>query len=153
MDRKSPSGRAKCATLGKTCRRSREILVTAGEKDRIAAFTGERGFWERAYPADLDYLEEDDDPNWLKWAFRADGSRPILKRQPNGDCRFLSGTGCTLPVETRPLVCRLYPYVCAERRIDGVSDDGPREVVRPGQTILRVLDRRMTDAVGWHRML
>lgn len=149
----SLSGCALCATLGKTCCQSREILVTEGDKSRIGRFTGEQDTWEHARPNDLDYLDQDDDPNWLAWAFRPDGTRPILKRQPNGDCRFLSAAGCTLPLEVRPLVCRLYPYTYTERGLDGVADDCPREVVPPGRTILQVLDMRQADAIRWRRML
>ena len=147
------SGCALCATLGRTCCQSREILVTEGDKSRIAKFTGEQAFWEDACPNDPDYLDQDDDPNWIAWAFRPDGSRPILKRESNGDCRFLNGVGCVLPLEVRPLVCRLFPYAYTERGLNGIVNECPREVVPTGQTILQVLDMRQADAIRWYRML
>lgn len=153
MEQPALRGCALCATLGKTCCQSREILVTPGDQSRIATFSGRRKFWEFAPPNDPDYLDQDDDPNWLAWAFRPDGTRPILKRHPNGDCHFLGRTGCTLPLEVRPLVCRLYPYTYTERGLDGVADDCPREVIPPGKTILQVLDMRQADAIRWHHML
>lgn len=146
-------GCAKHAQMGKTCCQTCEILVTDGDQNRIAAYTGEREFFEYRAPDDPVYLEQDDDPNWLKWAFRPDGTRRVLKRQASGDCRFLGPQGCRLPVETRPLVCRLYPYTYTEAGIDGVSDGCPTEVIPPGSTILEVLDMRRDDADRWHRML
>ncbi len=141
------------ARLGKTCCQTCEVLVTEGDKRRIEDWTGGRDFWELRAPEDPVYLQQDDDPNWLAWAFRPDGTRPILKRRPGGDCSFLGAAGCTLPVEVRPLVCRLYPYTYTERGIDGVSNGCPQEVIPPGRTLLEVLDMRREDAERWHRML
>jgi Fe-S-cluster containining protein len=146
-------GCVKCAQITKTCCQRCEVLVTAGDKQRIADYTGRTDFWEYRAPTDPVYLEQDDDPNWLKWAFRPDGTRPILKRRTAGDCTFLTPRGCSLPMEVRPLVCRIYPYTYTERGIDGVSDGCPDEVVPPGSTILKVLDMRRTDAERWHTRL
>ena len=147
------SGCALCATLGRTCCQSREILVTEGDKRRIAAFAGECAFWEYAPPLDPDYLDQGDDPNWLAWAFLPDGTRPILKRRPNGDCCFLGEAGCTLPPEVRPLVCRLFPYTYTERGVNGVVNECPLAAIPPATTILEALGMQMADAVRWHRML
>lgn len=149
----APAACVKCATLGKTCCQTCEVLVTTGDRLRIAQYTGRRDFWEYRYPVDPAYLQQDDDPNWLRWAFRADGTRPILKRRPNGDCLFLGPRGCRLPMEVRPLVCRLYPYTYTERGLDGVSAGCPPEVVPAGRTILDVLGMRLEDALCWHRIL
>lgn len=146
-------GCAKCAMLGKTCCQQREIFVTLGDRQRVALHTGLQDFWEDRSPADPSYLDQSNDPNWLQWVFRTDGTRPVLKRQPNGDCRFLGSQGCTLPTEVRPLVCRLYPYEYCESGIIGIASDCPREVVPPGSTILKVLDMRLADALRWHRIL
>ncbi|MCA9243890.1 MAG: YkgJ family cysteine cluster protein [Phycisphaerales bacterium] len=146
-------GCAKHAQMGKTCCQTCEILVTEGDRERIHAHTGQQDFWEYRTPSDPVYLEQDDDPNWLKWAFRPDGARAVLRRPASGDCRFLGPAGCSLPMETRPLVCRLYPFTYTERGIDGVSDGCPREVIPPGSTILQVLDMRREDADRWHAQL
>jgi len=146
-------GCAKCAQLGRTCCQQREIFVTVGDRERIAAQTGEQDFWEYRTPADPSYLDQNDDPTWLNLVFRPDTSRPILKRQENGDCRYLGPTGCRLAVEVRPLVCRLFPYEYTASGITGVSKDCPKQVIPPGSTILTVLDMRAADAIRWHRTL
>ncbi len=128
-------------------------MVTAGDRERIAEHTGRTDFWADRVPTNPAYAAQDDDPNWLAWAFNADGSRPTLNRRESGDCGFLTPTGCSLPMEVRPLVCRLYPYTYTERGIDGVSDECPREVIPPGDNILNVLDMRRADADRWHDML
>ncbi|HOJ75395.1 MAG TPA: YkgJ family cysteine cluster protein [Phycisphaerae bacterium] len=146
-------GCVKCAQLGKTCCQQREIFVTAGDRERIAVHTGIRDFWEYRAPADPSYLDQDDDPVWLQSVFLPDGTRPVLTRKENGDCRFLGPAGCELPLEVRPLVCRLYPYEYTAVGIVGVSGDCPSQVVPPGSTILQVLNMRAADAVRWHRIL
>jgi len=127
--------------------------VTVGDQARIARHTGSSNFWEFRAPSEPEYLDQDHDPNWLKWVFRPDGTRPILKRRPDGGCMFLSATGCSLPMEVRPLVCRLYPYTYTEHGIDGVSDECPPAVIPPRSTILDMLDMRLADAERWHKML
>jgi Fe-S-cluster containining protein len=146
-------GCARHAQMGPTCCETSEVLVTEGDKQRIAEHTGRDDFFEDRKPADPVYLQQDDDPNWLRWAFHPDGSRPVLVRRAGGACTFLGERGCTLPLEVRPLVCRLYPYTYTERGIDGVSDGCPREVVPPGRTLLEVLDMDRGAAERWHRML
>jgi len=130
------------------------VLVTCGDVARIERHTERRDFWEYRVPSDPSYLDQPDDPNWLKWAFRPDGTRAILRRGPNGDCTFLTPAGCTLPLDVRPLVCRLYPYSYTEAGIVGVTDDRcPPAVIPPGRTILQVLDMRFAAAVDWHKRL
>ena len=147
-------GCAKHAAMGPTCCQTSEVFVTEGDKQRIAAYTGRDDFWENRAPGDPVYLEQDDDPNWLKWAFRPAGTRPILKRHPGkGDCTFLGKEGCTLPLETRPIVCRLYPYNYNEQGLTGVSTGCPAEVIPPGSTILEVLGMVRRDAERWHAQL
>lgn len=146
-------GCVKCARTTKTCCQTREILITAGDIERIQETTGATDFWERTRPNDPSYLDQDDDPNWLAWGFDANGTRQTLRRRPDGDCVFLGSHGCKLSTERRPLVCRLYPYTYTERGIDGVSDECPSHVTPPGETILRILDMRLADAVRWQRQL
>lgn len=146
-------GCVKCSQIGKTCCQRCEILVTAKDKRRIAEYTGRSDFWHDRVPTDPSYADQDDDPNWLKWSFNPDGSRPVLKRRADGDCGFLTPTGCSLPMEVRPLVCRLYPYSYTERSVDGIAEGCPKEVVPPGGTLLKILDMRLADAQRWHAML
>ncbi|MFH1034004.1 MAG: hypothetical protein V1806_05805 [Pseudomonadota bacterium] len=39
------------------------------------------------------------------------GRRLRLRLEENGDCCFLGHEGCRLPVQARPLYCRLYPLL------------------------------------------
>lgn len=147
---------ARCATLQRTCCQRAEILVTAGDVERIAAHTGSRAFFERRAPTDPGYLDDDeDDPNWLRYTVGADGTRRVLVRKADGDCGFLGPAGCTLPMETRPLVCRLYPFAYNESGLVGEdSEYCPTKVLAPrGQPMAEVLDIAPTQAREWHRRL
>jgi Fe-S-cluster containining protein len=78
----------------------------------------------------------------------------VLKQQPNGDCVFLGGRGCTLSLEARPLVCRLYPYDFTEQRILAEPARGcPVELLLPNQRLFEVLELNQRDAVRWHQQL
>jgi Fe-S-cluster containining protein len=148
-----PWGCARHALVERTCCQTSEVFVTEGDKERIAGHTGRADFWEIRAPADPSYLDQGDDPLWARAAFRPDGTRPILRRKPDGDCTFLGKEGCTLPVEVRPLVCRMYPFEYSERGVEGVGGRCPEYVVPPGSTLLDTLGMRREDAVRWHRIL
>jgi Fe-S-cluster containining protein len=138
--------------LQKTCCQSREIYLTPADRARIEAHTGRRDFARFAVAAP-EYLEQDDDPEWLV-IFRPDGSRRVLARREDGDCTFLGPTGCGLPLEVRPLICRLYPfdYTAAGLR-DELSEGCPTQLLAPGQRLLRVLDMDRQVAEGWRAQL
>jgi Fe-S-cluster containining protein len=142
--------------MQRTCCQRAEILVTAGDVERIAVHTGQRDFFERRAPADPSYLDADeDDPNWLSYTVAPDGTRRVLRRQENGDCGFLAATGCTLPLATRPLVCRLYPFAYSESGIAGEdSEYCPTAVLAPrGQPMTEVLGITVAEGRVWHRQL
>lgn len=123
---------------------------------RIAAHVGRSDFVEFRKPKDPEYSEWDaDDPHWQAYTVKKDGSRQVLKRQDNGDCGFLGHQGCVLPLETRPIVCRLYPFQYTEKGIDGVEDGYcPTKILaKPGQTMLDVLDMSRQDGDRWHKAL
>lgn len=146
-------GCVRCAQITRTCCQRCEVLVTQLDRERIRRFTGQSDFWEYRAPDDPTYLDQQDDPNWLRWAFRPDGTRPVLRRRLSGDCTFLTPAGCRLPMDVRPLVCRLYPFEYTEAGLAGVSGGCPPAVVPPGRSILHVLDMREAEAAVWHRML
>jgi len=148
-----PWGCAKHALVERTCCQTAEVFVTEGDKRRIAEHTLRTDFWEDRAPSDPSYLAGDDDPTWMQNAFRPDGTRPILKRKPNGDCTFLGPQGCSLPAEVRPLICRIFPYEYTDKGLHGIADRCPRYVVPPGSTILDVLGMKREDAERWHRIL
>jgi Fe-S-cluster containining protein len=102
---------AKCAQHELTCCQGTEVFVTDGDVRRIAAYVGKADFWEYRQPKDPVYtVHQPTDPHWLHYTVRPDGTRPQLKHQRSGDCTFLTSTGCALPAEVRPLICRLYPH-------------------------------------------
>jgi Fe-S-cluster containining protein len=121
---------------------------------RIAEHTDRPDFWEYRVPDDAAYADQDDDPIWRDHVFRADGSRRVLKRQANGDCTFLGPQGCVLPLEVRPLVCRIYPYDYTAAGIqDDLSEGCPLELLRPGQGLIEALDMNLRDAERWRSQL
>ena len=145
----------RCSRHMKTCCQTADIYTTLGDVRRIEEFTGLTGFTEFRGPSNPDYADQDDDPVWRDNVFRADGTRRVLKKQPSGDCTFLGNAGCVLPLETRPLICRIYPF---DYNADGVLQDQlstgcPTELLRPGQGLIEALDMNRADAERWHRQL
>ncbi len=144
---------ARCARSQKTCCQVNEIFVGAGDKRRIAAFTGRTDFY-RFLEAPPDFQPDDSDPLWRDLAFRKDGTRRVLERKPDGDCTFLGEAGCVLPVETRPIICRLYPYEYDHTGLTGERPSYcPTQLLKPGETLLAALDMRREDAERWRSQL
>jgi Fe-S-cluster containining protein len=144
----------RCARHRKTCCQVSEVYATPGDVQRISEFTGRDDFTEFRAPANALYADQDDDPLWRDRVFREDHTRRVLKREPDGDCTFLTEHGCQLPYETRPLVCRLYPYEYTEDGIaDDLADGCPLELLLPGQGLIEALDMNIENARRWHRML
>jgi Fe-S-cluster containining protein len=121
---------------------------------RIDDHIGRGDFYEFRKAENPDYADQDDDPVWRDRVFRADGTRRVLKRQENGDCTFLGPRGCALPLEMRPLICRIYPY---DYNADGIAADlasgCPLELLRPGQGLIQALDMNLNDARRWRDQL
>lgn len=147
----------RCARAMETCCQSCEIYVSPGDAQRIAEYTQTtvESFAEFRYPDDPIYLTaHEDDPIWPLTVIREDHQRRVLKRRENGDCHFLGEQGCRLPLETRPLVCRLYPFDYNEQGIKPQLARGcPVELLRPGTTLLQELDMNIEDARRWHAQL
>ncbi len=144
----------RCARHMKTCCQTSEVYATPGDVGRIREYTGRSDFTEFRQADDPVYLEQDDDPVWRENVFRSDGTRRILTRQPNGDCTFLGNHGCVLPLETRPLICRIYPYdYTADGLRDRLAQGCPTELIPPGQSLLEALDIQRSDAMRWHKQL
>lgn len=147
-------GCARHAQIGVTCCQKSEILLTDGDKARISAHTGDDGFWEVRAPHDPVYRVEAHERDGWALGFYPDGTRPVTKRKPNGDCTFLGHAGCVLPLDVRPIVCRLYPYSFDDERITGVEADRcPLEVVRPGGSIVEELGMDPAIAEDWRSQL
>jgi Fe-S-cluster containining protein len=146
---------ARCARQGKTCCQGRDIFVTAGDVDRIAAFSHRRGFYEYRAACDSAYEDQEDDPIWQRHVFRPDRSRRVLKRRSNGDCCFLGPDGCRLPLEHRPLVCRLHPHTyTAEALGSEFAADCPIHLLPPGGRLEdAVAGGKAVEAEHWRRQL
>ena len=145
---------ARCARHTTTCCQWSEVFVTTGDVARIVAHTGRRDFFEYRAVDNPNYGDQDDDPVWRDHVFRPDGTRRVVRHQANGDCWFLGPIGCVLPLEARPLVCRLYPFDYTSEGIqDELAEGCPLGLLRPGQELLPVLNMRREDAVQWHRQL
>ena len=145
-----------CASIGVTCccKKERDILVTPGDIARIRHALGSDDFWEYREPGDPAYLDQDEDPNWLLYTVRADGTRKVLKKTDPETCVFLTDSGCRLDVETRPLVCRMYPFVYTEHGITGIdAEECPTRLLPSGETLLRALDMSYEDGRRWRDML
>jgi hypothetical protein len=59
-----------------------------------------------------------------------------------------------LPLETRPLICRIYPYdYTADGLRDALARGCPTELLAEGQDLLEALQIDRADAVRWHEDL
>jgi Fe-S-cluster containining protein len=145
---------ARCARSQTTCCQKREIYVTPGDAQRIAAHTGRTDFCEFRVAEDPNYLDQDDDPTWRDCVFRSDGSRRVMNQRESGDCTFLGPLGCTLPLEVRPLLCRLYPFDFDETGIkDELVPGCPVHLVGSGLTVLDELQMDRGAAQKWQQQL
>jgi len=144
----------RCARHQKNCCQVPQVVVTRADVRRIESETGQSDFFEFRLPDDPTYADQDDDPIWRDNAFQPDGTRRVLKKQANGDCTFLGPAGCVLPLEARPLVCRLYPFdFTAEGIQDELVPGCPLELLRPGQELIHTLGMNRTDAERWRKQL
>jgi Fe-S-cluster containining protein len=145
---------ARCSTLGRTCCQTTEIYVTVGDVRRIAAWVGNRDFYEYRGTQDPSYLDQSDDPPWASKVFRPDGTRRILRRDSRSDCLFLGPHGCVLPLEIRPLICRLHPYQYTAAGLLGELAPGcPLALLPGGRTLEQELNLSRRTAGEWHRLL
>jgi Fe-S-cluster containining protein len=137
-----------------TCCEWREIYVTPGDVERIAAFSGRQDFCEFSRPSDPSYGDQIHDAAWASGVFRADGTRRVLCRRPDGACFFLGAQGCALPTEVRPLLCRLHPFDYDEHGIKDQPVAGcPVHLLHPGQGLIAALAMSLKDARRWHQQL
>jgi Fe-S-cluster containining protein len=85
---------------------------------------------------------------------RSDGTRRVLKQQPNEDCCFLGSQGCRLTVDERPLVCRLYPF---DYTADGLAESPapgcPLYLLEEGEELIEAIGMRRGQAEVWRKQL
>ena len=59
-----------------------------------------------------------------------------------------------MPLETRPIVCRMYPFDYTEAGIaDELAPGCPLKLLRPDQGLIEALDMNIDDARRWHKQL
>jgi len=146
---------SECAAIQLTCccKERRDILLTQGDIARITRTIEHQDFWEYRQPGDPIYSEQDDDPNWIVYTVRADGTRKVLKKTAEQTCLFLTQTGCFLSEEVRPLVCRMYPFNYTEQGLQGIEAECPVHLLPPGTNLLDVLGMSAEKAAQWREML
>lgn len=146
---------ARCAASGETCCQGRRVFLTAGDVERIAEAAG---FGDFHISAGSDGEERrligELDPVFAR-VFDADGKRRVLRHaKGTRDCLFLRNNGCALSPETRPLLCRLYPYEYDASTIKGVHPHlcpGPERSFPP--LLLALLGMNRDAAESWRRQL
>ena len=144
-----------CARVGKTCCQGHDIYVTRGDCLRIFNCLQDRTFYEYRSCCDPAYAEQSEDPLWEKYVFRSDGRRRVLKHKDNGDCMLLTSTGCLLPIDARPLVCRLFPHLYSA---GGITDQWDGACPAAATTAAIVMENGIAgiaqcDAAKWHQLL
>lgn len=144
-----------CASIGHSCCQGHEIYVTWGDCRRIADHKGQKDFYEYRQCGNAEYAEQSEDPLWQQYVFRHDGSRRVLKRHANGDCCFLTPSGCNLPLTARPLVCRLYPHLYSAAGIAPEWDPecGAARTMAAAAIEQDIAGVTPIEAVQWHRLL
>ncbi len=146
---------SECAAIQVTCccKERRDILVTQGDIARISQTLERHDFWEHRQPGDPVYLEQDDDPNWIPYTVRADGTRKVLKKTAAQTCIFLTDGGCLLSENVRPLVCRMYPFNYTEQGLQGIEAECPVHLLPSGANLLDELGMSAEKAAEWRGML
>ncbi len=135
----------RCARHQSTCCQDSDIHVTLEDVRRIARHRAESGgensdFTEFRTPAYSVYDQSIEDPFWHGHVLHPDGTRRVLQQKENRDCTFLGEQGCVLPAETRPLVCRLYPFdYGAEGILPRLASGCPVELLAPGKDLITEL--------------
>lgn len=144
----------RCAEEGKTCCQGRVIFVTLGDVARIRLAVPDKEFYQMQavrmddYKAFLPY-----DEVWGRVFQRQNGVR-TLRRDASGDCCFLAKGGCGLSLESRPLVCRLYPYDYNNVTVKGVYGHlCPLPERENGALLLALLGMNRDRAEEWRAML
>lgn len=110
---------AQCAGRQKTCceRPDIQIALTPGDIQRLRDHCGHAEFFERkAVEPEFrsHYVNPENhssnDALYVKHLFDEQGRRPVLLKQADLSCLFVTPTGCSLPHSIKPLLCRIYPF-------------------------------------------
>jgi Fe-S-cluster containining protein len=118
-----PCGCAVCSRVQRTCCQSSEPYVSRGDMDRIYNYRSlPTPYWCGFRIPPQEYLAGcRSDPAWAAKVLTPTGWRRVVLARFNGNCVFLEPTGCVLPMEVKPLVCRIYPWDFFNFKITGLS--------------------------------
>ncbi|MDR1744888.1 MAG: YkgJ family cysteine cluster protein [Planctomycetota bacterium] len=145
---------SRCACSGATCCQKTEIFLTAGDVARIRGAGVREEFWDHVAPTDEECKPDFSyDPVWSR-IFDDRGRRRIIRHREDGGCWFLTGRGCSLSLDARPLVCRLYPFDYTPTTIKGVYGHlcpSPEKENPP--LLLAALGMNRDEAEQWRRQL
>ena len=145
----------RCAQRGRTCCQGTEVYVTPQDVKRIRDAMDSNEFFEYREPDNPAYADQSDDPVWQAWVVGSQNRRRVLRHDSRGDCLFLTAAGCRLPLEARPLICRLHPHRYNHQGLyPEISPDCPLELLQPEERLEQMIlgfDRESTSR--WHHML
>jgi hypothetical protein len=129
-----------------------EVYLTPGDLARIARHT-RRGGFSRVAAARSIYLEASADPVWRTHVLGVSGRRRILRRRRDGECVFLAADGCVLPLEVRPLLCRIFPYDFDHRGLTRPDPTCPVARDPDPEATLASMGMGRETVRRWHRQL
>ena len=136
-----------CASSGGSCCVNMQIYLTGGDIKRIVAVTGNQDFFR--YERPWSWCERDGaDPIWERHVLGCTRRR-VVRRRVDGSCHFLGDQGCVLDLETRPLVCRLYPYEYMPDGIRGLHPGCPASRSQHPEAELDEMGMRPERVAAW----
>ena len=114
-----------CTVRNRSCCRDVTPSLTLGDVARISAVASP-DLAVAFIPVEGDYAS-DDDPEWAELAHVPGGKyRLALRNLPeHGGCAYLTPTGCSLAMDVRPLVCRIYPWNFNAQSITSKTEECP----------------------------
>ena len=137
-----------CAQRGQSCCRNVHIYLTRGDIERIGQVHPGDDFYHWA-PLTPDYEDGGGDPSWNSAILDESGQRRTVRQKENGHCCFLTDTGCSLPSDVRPLLCRIYPYDFREFGLCGISTSCPVASEIQWLQILEASEMKQSNAQTW----
>jgi uncharacterized protein len=143
-----------CSSTDACCCRGVEIYLTAGDVSRITGYlhNSQESFCSFVTPTGI-YADGGGDPAWVPLVVRPDGTRRIVKSLEDGSCVFLTPTGCSLPLNVRPLLCRIHPYDFDHEGLRSIDPTCPIATMSNGHEALKLLGMPLHDVTAWHRTL
>jgi len=136
-----------CARKGQTCCQNVDIYLSIGDVERIRRVRPNEDFYHWA-PLTDEYADGGGDPTWNPLILNADGQRRILRRKGD-NCYFLTETGCSLPPDVRPLLCRIYPYDFREQGLCGICASCPVAAEQDWRQALEASEMHQANAQRW----